>query len=60
MSATAHHHTGHHGSRDIEQPLDVGVDHLVPVFNFAGVELVHAAAEPRIVDQHIDLRPLGG
>ena len=44
---------------DVEQALDVGVDHLFPVLDFAHVELVEAAAEAGVVDQDVDLGPLG-
>ena len=58
VAAPAHHHPQHHRARHIKQPLHVGVDHFFPVFDSAGVELFHAAAEAGIIHQHIDLRPL--
>ena len=32
-------HAGHDGAGDVEQTLDVGVDHLVPVLTLAFVQL---------------------
>ncbi len=55
----AHHHAGHNGAGDVEQAFDVGVDHLVPVFNFAHIELFQATAESGVVDQDVNLGPLG-
>ena len=60
MPSVAHNHSRHHGARHIKQPLDVGVDHLLPVLDAPGIKLLHTSAETGIVDQDLDLRPLLG
>ena len=58
MAAAPLDHPRHDGAGHIEQPFDVGVDHLLPVLDVALVELFQAAAEAGVVDQHVDFGPL--
>ena len=60
VSAATLHHSRHHGAGDVEQPFHISVDHLVPVFDLSLVELVEAAAEAGVIDQHVDGGPLRG
>ena len=58
MAAATNHHAGNYGARDIEQTFDVGVDHLVPVVNLAGIEFVQAAAKSGVVDEDFNRCPV--
>ena len=60
MAAVALHHAGHHETRHGEQSLDVGIDHGVPVVVGAFILGLKTKGEAGIVDEHIDVFPLGG
>jgi len=53
-------HAGHNCAGDVEQPLDVGVDHLFPVVGIASIELFESAGETGVVDEDLDGLPGGG
>ncbi len=60
MSPASLHHARHNRARDVEKPLDVSVDHLLPIGNFSLVELVQTTAQASVVDQNVDVLPCGG
>lgn len=48
-------HLGRDDARDVEKPLDVGVDHGVPVARVALVDVLQSGGETRVVDQQVDV-----
>ncbi len=46
-------HVRHDRPAHVQQPLQVGVDHAIPVFGVAFVNLGQAAGEPRVVDEDV-------
>jgi len=50
-------HAGKDGAGDVEEPLDVRVDHLFPVADEPAGQLVQAAGETGVVDQDVDGAP---
>ena len=58
VAAAPHYHSRHHCAGHIEQALHVCVDHLFPVVDLAGIQLVEPAAQTGIVHQHADFGPL--
>jgi len=53
-------HARDDGACDIQQALDVGIDHLLPIVDGAGVDLVEPAAQSSVVDQDVDLAEVVG
>ena len=51
-------HSGQHGPIYVQQALDVGVDHLVPVLELAGGQWIESPAEAGVVDQDLDRLPV--
>ena len=60
MSAFAGHHPGHYGAGHVEQSLDVGVDHGVPVIGITLVFRFEAEGESGVVDEHLNVAPFLG
>jgi hypothetical protein len=60
VAAPALDHSGEDGAGGVEEALDVGVHHLVPVARVALLDGFEAAAEAGVVDEDVDLGPVGG
>ena len=54
MTVIKAHHPGHHEASHVEQSLDVGVNHLVPVLEVALVFGLQTACQSGVVDKHVD------
>ena len=54
MAAARGDHLGRDDARDVEQPLDVGVDHGVPVARVAPVDVLQPGGQSGVVHQQID------
>ena len=54
MSVVKAHHPGHYETCHIEQSLDVGVNHLVPVLEVALVFWLQTTCQSGVVDEHVD------
>ena len=48
------------GARDVEQTLDVRVNHLVPVHRVALVDVLEPGSQSGIVDQYVDRAEMAG
>ena len=59
LATVALHHARHQRAAHVEQALDVGVDHRVPVVEVATLQRVEAQGQSGVVDQHVDLGPVG-
>ena len=57
MPVIACHHTGYYKARDIEQRLDVGVNHSVPVGKVAFVLFFESECESCVIDEDVDVLP---
>ena len=59
-SLTALDHHARNDPGDIEQSLDVRIDHLVPVQRIALVDRFKARSQPRIINQDVDRAEMRG
>ncbi len=50
-------HAGNDGATDVEQALDIRIDHRFPVIDVAVMKFFQPLSEAGIVDQHVDFRP---
>jgi hypothetical protein len=60
VAAVALDHPGQQGAGHVDQPGDVGRDHLVPARERRRLRRVDAAGEPGVVDQHVHFPPAVG
>ena len=60
VAASATDHPGQDSPADIQQSLDIGVDHLVPALGITFIEFVESSAESGVVHQDIDCLPFIG
>ena len=54
MTVVKAHHLRHHKASHVEQSLDVGVNHLVPVLEVTLVFGLQTTCQSGIVDEHVD------
>ena len=58
VSVVACYHLGYDEARHRQQPLDIGVDHGLPVVGVTLVFWLEAQCEASIIDEYVDLLPL--
>ena len=54
MAATRLDHSARNDACNVEQTLDIGVDHRVPILGRARVDMLQTSGQTRIIDQYID------